>query len=79
VNLHQPAIAAKLVVQVLVGAEPNDASLECTKSLRQFHSRGAAKSDAVDPTLQELIDTWADLPEAVRGAVLVMVRAAVSK
>jgi hypothetical protein len=39
----------------------------------------AAKSDALDPTLQELIDAWPELPEEVRCAVLVMVRAAISK
>ena len=63
----------------LVGAEPNDASTIPPKKLRQLFKRRAAKSDAVDPILQELIDVWSDLPEAVRSAVLVMVRAALSK
>jgi hypothetical protein len=63
----------------LVGAEPLATSLHSPSTLRQSHFAGAAKSDAVDPTLQELIDAWPKLPEAVRGAVLVMVRAAATR
>lgn len=49
------------------------------KGLCKSRGTGAAKSDAVDATLQELIEAWSELPEAVRGAILVMVRAAVPR
>ena len=58
------------------GLERFDASPQSDTSLRESTKSGAAKSDALDATLQELIDCWAELPEQIRGAVLVMVRAA---
>jgi hypothetical protein len=61
------------------GLERISASAYFTKGLRKSNTGGAAKSDAVAPTLQELMDAWPQLPEQVRGAVLVMVRAALSK
>jgi hypothetical protein len=61
----------------LVGAEPISASLEAPIMLRHSQLKSAAKSDAIDVSLQELVDSWPELPEAVRGAILVMVRAAV--
>jgi hypothetical protein len=63
----------------LIGAELADASIEASKTLGQINFDGAAKSDALDRTLEELIDAWPDLQEEVRLAVLVMVRAAMSK
>jgi hypothetical protein len=33
----------------------------------------AAKSGAVDPTLQELVNSWGELPQSVHDAVSVMV------
>jgi hypothetical protein len=61
------------------GVEPQDVSIRLTRTLRQSSQERAAKSDALDPNLQELIGAWPDLSQAVRGAILVMVRAAVSK
>ena len=63
----------------LEGFEPSDASLHAPNTLRQSPRLRAAKSGALDPTLQELIDAWPHLPEAVREAVLVVVRAAIAK
>jgi len=63
----------------LEGFEPSAASLHGPNRLRQSRRVRAAKSDAVDSILQELIDAWPDLQEEVRLAVLVMVRAAMSK
>jgi hypothetical protein len=61
------------------GLERISAKAYFTKDLRKSDYGGAAKSDAVDPTLQELIDAWPDLQEEVRRAILVIVRAAMSK
>jgi hypothetical protein len=47
--------------------------------LRRFAFSRAAKSDALDPTLQELIEAWPELPEEIRGAIGVMMRSAVPK
>jgi hypothetical protein len=61
------------------GLERISASAYFTKGLRKSDTSGAAKSDALDPTLQELIDAWPKLPQEVRCAILVMVRAAIAK
>jgi hypothetical protein len=53
-----------------VGAEPVSATSKATKEIRQAQSRRAAESDAVDPTLQELIEAWPELPQQVCGAIL---------
>ena len=58
------------------GAEPVGATSQTATPLRQTALSRAAKSDAFDPALHELIDAWPEVPEAVRRAVLVIVRAA---
>jgi hypothetical protein len=60
----------------LEGFESSAVTLASTSTLRQSHRSRAAKSGAVNPTLQELIDAWPELTDAVRGAILVIVRAA---
>jgi hypothetical protein len=42
----------------------------------RISQKGAAKSDALDATVREIIETWPQIPEAIRSAVLVMIRAA---
>jgi hypothetical protein len=61
----------------LVGAEPIDASLESTNTLRQSGFASAAKSDAFDPTLRELIDAWPKLSQTIKAGILDLVQAAV--
>jgi hypothetical protein len=61
----------------LVGAEPFDASLDATNALRQSRLAGAAKSDAIDPSLQELIDAWPNLPQTIKAGILALVQATV--
>jgi hypothetical protein len=61
------------------GTEPINVTSKYTKALRRFNYSRVAKSDALDPTLQELIDAWPNLPEAIRGAILVMVCATIPK
>jgi hypothetical protein len=61
------------------GIEPIDVTSNYTKALRRFDFSRAAESDADDANLQELIDAWPKLPEAIRGAIRVMVRSAVPK
>ena len=46
-----------------------------TKGLRKSDSCRAAKSGADRSNLEELIEAWPELSDAVRGAILVMVRA----
>ncbi len=58
------------------GAEPVGATSKPTKSLRQTAISRAAKSDADCSNLEELIEAWPELSDGVRGAILVMVRAA---
>ena len=49
----------------LVGAEPISTKIEPANQLRQVRSSRAAKSDAVDPTLQELIDACPEAAESI--------------
>jgi hypothetical protein len=63
----------------LIGVEPVGVTSQAATPLRQTTLSRAAKSDAFDPTLRELIDAWPEVPEAVRRAVLVFVRTAMSK
>jgi hypothetical protein len=61
----------------LVGAEPFDANLDSTRTLCQSSFAGAAKSDAIEPTLQELIDAWPNLPQTIKAGILALVQATV--
>ena len=58
------------------GGEPADAKLNIARTLRKSDLERDANSDAVDATLQELIDAWPKLPRAVREALVALVRAA---
>ena len=51
------------------------AGIDATSELGKSAKGRAAKSDALDPALQEVIAAWNTLPAAIRDAVRVMVRA----
>jgi len=65
--------------QLPTGIEPIDPTSKCSKALRRFDFSRAAKSDADDANLQQLVNAWPELPETIQGAILVMVRSAVPK
>ena len=58
------------------GSEPISVKRDSIKELRRRPVLRAAESGAVDPTLQEVLATWRNLPRAVRDAIGVMVQAA---
>jgi hypothetical protein len=58
------------------GVELVDANSQVTKPLRQTVFGSAAKCDAVDPGLQEVIAAWDRLPAAIQDAIGVLVGAA---
>jgi len=60
----------------LVGAESSSATLDATKRVHRMPFRRAAKSDALDATLQELVEVWPRLDEPVRAAISLMIRVA---
>ena len=65
------------------GLEQTDVTSGNSKGLAELSESGGAESGAdrpifehFSPDLQQVIDAWADLPEAVRTGIVAMVKAA---
>ncbi len=61
-----------------VGAELVSATIDFAGELRKSSGRRAAKCDAVEPGLPEVVAAWDRLPAPIREAIGVMVRSASS-
>ncbi len=61
------------------GVELVSESTHGSNELGQTAKVRAAKSDALEPGLQEVVHAWDNLPAAIREAIGVMVRAAAAR